>query len=72
MKTSLSKKERVFSTAVQALIDGVGSILDLSGSQNTSFTENSMARQDRDGRALRGDWQQVGRYLRSSMDNETR
>jgi len=56
------------------LITGVGSLYDLTGA---SFRVPKVAGPDlnadgwaRDAQALRGDWQQVGRYLRAGMDAE--
>lgn len=70
MKTSLFRKGRVFHTITQSLLTGIGSILNLSPDQSVFYPHDSMVRQDRDGYALRGDWQQVGRHLRSSMKND--
>lgn len=61
-------KGRPVSSVAKSLILGAGSILNLSGGDFSNFTHSSMARQDRDYRSIRSDWERIAGDLRGSMD----
>lgn len=56
------------SSVAKSLLNGAGSILNLSGESGSKFTHSPMARQDRDSHSMASDWKRVGSDINGSMN----